>query len=450
MNFKLLFILLLIPFVSAENVGVLIHFPDGSNHIQCISASENANGYELLSKLSLFTLWAGPGPFGHQLCQINGIGDSVSGTGCSYSGKYWRFLKGTKNNWEYMPVGFNGGTSCWNNDINSFDGHYCAKENDLIALSYGKFDDPKPSFKNFDEICNPLKLNEIKIYTDGKKQSDVDEEGGTIEAKPGSKINFKIEIENNYKYDENLKIEDIRVKTKIKDIKNNLDKQTKFKDLETNEDDNAEIEIELPLIIEEDKYDLELKITGKTNYGIKQEIIINYDLEINKEKNDLIFSKLKLDSLESCPKEKNNLFIEIINIGKVDQKDITLSVENKELNIISQDKFNLDEDKENSVYTKNVEFITPNLNPGDYKINLNLDYSDKTYDNIILTIKNCNLLTGDAINENNIEIKKINQASPSNKPIIKQTFLQNYAVPILLLIFLIILIIAIIYISSIL
>jgi hypothetical protein len=312
MNHKQLLVLLtilIIPFVAADRVGVLIDFPDGSTHAECLETDKGTDGYELLSQLSLSTLFSSPGSFGHQLCQINNIGDSVSGTGCSYSGKYWRFLNGINNLWTYMPIGFDAGSSCWNGDLSSYDGHYCVNEGDVIGLSYGEYDDPRPAFHNFNEICNPITINKIKVYVDDKKESDADESGGDIEAEPGSKIEFKIELENTFEFDDNLEIEDIEAEITIIDIDDgrNLDEDVKFKDLEVEEDDKKTISITLPLVLEDDDYDIELKITGENSNNVNIERIINYDLNIDKENHNLKFSKLKLDSEDSCPNTNNLL-----------------------------------------------------------------------------------------------------------------------------------------------
>ena len=454
MNYKQLLVLLtilIIPFVAADRVGVLIDFPDGSIHVQCIEADKGTDGYELLSQLSLSTLFSSPGSFGHQLCQINNIGDSVSGTGCSYSGKYWRFLNGIDNLWEYMPVGFDAGDSCWNGNLNSFDGHYCVNEGDVIGLSYGEYDDPRPAFHNFNDICNPITINKIKVYVDDKKESDADESGGDIEAEPGSKIEFKIELENTFEFDDNLEIEDIEAEITIIDVDDgsNLDEDVKFKDLEVEEDDKKTISITLPLVLEDDNYDIELKITGENSNGVNIEKIINYDLDIDKESHNLKFSKLKLDSEDSCPNTNNLLSIEISNLGEKDENDVRIIIKSQELNIDFADRFDIDEGNPDDIYRKDIPFTIPNLSPGDYKININLDYSKILNEDITLTINDCNQapITGNTIQKLN---KITSQATPNNKAFQTQTFLQNYAIPILLGVFLLFLIIAIIYIVSIL
>jgi hypothetical protein len=454
MNYKQLLVLLtilIIPFVAADRVGVLIDFPDGSIHVECLEADKGTDGYELLSQLSLSTLFSSPGSFGHQLCQINNIGDSVSGTGCSYSGKYWRFLNGINNLWEYMPIGFDAGNSCWNGDLSSYDGHYCVNEGNVIGLSYGEYDDPRPAFYNFDQICNPISINKIKVYVDNKKESDADESGGDIEAEPGSKIEFKIELENIFEFDDNLEIEGIEAEITIENINDNkdIDEGVKFKDLDVEEDDEEIISITLPLVLEDDNYDIELKITGENSNGVNIEKIINYDLNIDKENHNLRFSKLKLDSEDSCPNTNNLLSIEISNLGEKDENNARIIIKSQELNIDFADRFDIDEGDPDDTYRKDIPFTIPNLSPGDYKINLNLDYSEILHEDITLTINDCNQapITGNTIQK----LDKITaQATPNNKAFQTQTFLQNYAIPILLGVFLLLLIIAIIYIVSIL
>jgi len=457
MNYKLLtlFTIFLLPLISAEQVGVIVDFPDGSVHAECLEANGNTNGYDLLNQLSLQTLFSSAGSFGHQLCKINGVGDSVSGTGCSFSGKYWRFLKITNSQWEYLPVGFNGGSSCWNNDLSSFDGHYCTADNEVIGLSYGEFTDPRPKVYSFEDICNPLTLKEVKVYVDDNRESDADEEGGEIEAEPGDEIEFRIELENNYGFNQDLEIEDIEAEITIKDIDggSDIDEDIDFKDLEVDEDDRETISIVLPLVLEDNDYEVELKITAETSSGVNLEIILNYDLNIDKEKHDLIFSKLRLESEESCPNSNNLIFLEISNTGEKDEEDVKVTIKSDDLDLAFSDTFDIDEGDSDDTYKKNIPFKTPNIIPGDYRIDLTLDYSEVTRQELILTINDCSKNEITPITRNTIpdsDLLSAKQSAPQKTTLETQTFLQNYAIPILLAIFLFFLIVAIIYIISIL
>jgi len=139
---------------NAVKVGVLVEFPDKTRITECVDVPENTNGYELMQRTGLNLLWAGPSMFGHSLCKINGVGTDVSGDYCKYTGKYWGLMLADNGAWTYMPVGWDGGDNCWNQDPASFTGHYCAREGDVLGYRFGEWGD-MPGFESFEEICRP-------------------------------------------------------------------------------------------------------------------------------------------------------------------------------------------------------------------------------------------------------------------------------------------------------
>jgi hypothetical protein len=445
--------LFLIPLTLAAEVGVVVDFPDQKTHIECIQTSSGTNGYNLLRDLSISTLWSSPGSFGHQLCKVKGTGDDVSGNSCSYSGQYWRFLIQKNNNWDYMPVGVDGGSECWNGDFATNPdpfaplSHYCARDGDVIGLSYGEFDDPLPSTKTFDEICNTLEISDVKVYVDGKRESDADEDGGDIEAFPGSELKIKVEVENLG----DIEVEDIDGEIIIRDIDDgsDIDESLNFKDLEEGNEDDDTISFLLPLILEDNDYNMELEITFKIN-GNKQTINLDYDIEIEKEKHDLVIVKKELSPESICPTDQSKLELEIANIGEKDE-EVLLTISNEELNIDIQEKFDLDEgDEDDSVYQKEFFLNIPNISPGEYELEINLDYSEDVREDLTLTIEDCDqpsnlnqLITGKAINPLS---KNSNQKSSTNNN--PNFFVQDNAIVIILVVFIIIFILAIIFIIS--
>ncbi len=455
MNHKFLLIsilLLIIPLISADRVGVIVSFPDGSVHGQCLESNENTNGYNLLLKLSLSTLWAGPGLFGHMLCQVNGVGQEVSGNFCSFTGgKFWSFYILKDNKWKSLPVGFDGGENCWNGDINIPAGdHYCVKDKDVIGLNFIEYGNAPPPVYSFNQICNPLELSDLKIYVNGKKQADADEEGGSIEAKPDSTILFKIGLENNYIFDESMEIKNIEAEITIEDINSgkDIEKKVSFKDLEVGKNDKDEISFNIPLVLEDDKYDIELKITANTFSGMRQLTIVNYDLEIDKEKHDLLV-KSELQNPESCPNTNNKLNLEITNIGEKDE-DVFLTIKNSDLNIDFSDSFTIDI-KDNPLYKKEISFTIPSINPGDYKLTINLDYSENTKESLTLNIKDCNQLTQTSeltTEGQNIQRLGVKKAIPQQQTNYQKSFLEIYMIPVLLGVFLIFLIFSLILIIA--
>lgn len=139
-------------FASAVNVGVLVEFPNGDVIAKCLDVSENTNAYEVLGKTGLNIGWSESGMFGHGLCMINNTGCPPSNCYCDT--KYWGFYiaKQDEKKWVYSPVGFDGGEVCWNRDQNSFDGHYCAIQGDVLGFKYAGFGDT-PVYLNFKDIC---------------------------------------------------------------------------------------------------------------------------------------------------------------------------------------------------------------------------------------------------------------------------------------------------------
>jgi len=171
MRYMILFILMASSAYAAE-VGVVISFPE-HDITKCLEVAEGMSGFDLLDG-SFQALWAEHALFGHQLCMIEGVGDTVSFDACEYSGKYWGFST-YDDGWQYMPVGFDGG-SCWNGDFTSYDGHYCAKEGDVVGLHYGEFGQ-YPTVISFEDICGPnnqvKQTDEPVIYVKSHSQTNM-------------------------------------------------------------------------------------------------------------------------------------------------------------------------------------------------------------------------------------------------------------------------------------
>lgn len=153
---------------SAVRVGVVVEFPDGTVTSECIETPAGTDGYQLMRKINLDIAWSDGGVWGHGLCGINGTGCPSDNCYCSTE-EYWSFHTLSGGTWNYMPVGWDAGDNCWNGDVNSYVGHYCTQEGDVLGYAYGPWG-TKPAYKRFDEIC----LSTAKP----KKERDVAFTGG--------------------------------------------------------------------------------------------------------------------------------------------------------------------------------------------------------------------------------------------------------------------------------
>jgi len=141
---------MLIATTQAIKVGVILTFPDGTTQTECIDATTNQNAYEILEKTGINMEWSYHPIWGHGLCGINGFGCPADNCWCTSD--YWGFYIADKGSWKYSPVGFDAGDECWNRDWNSFDGHYCASEGDMLGLAYGPYG-TKPEKASFEDVC---------------------------------------------------------------------------------------------------------------------------------------------------------------------------------------------------------------------------------------------------------------------------------------------------------
>lgn len=155
----LLWIVIISGYVNATRVGIFVDFPDGSKYLKCVEVEENTNAYEILQKTDLNISWSPPSQWGHGLCMINTVGCPSDNCYCSSS--YWNFYikKLDENSLNYSPVGFDGGSECWNRDYSSFDGHYCAVDGDVLGFGYGSYG-TMPKGVDIESICRMSHLSE--------------------------------------------------------------------------------------------------------------------------------------------------------------------------------------------------------------------------------------------------------------------------------------------------
>lgn len=143
--------------LAQADVGVLVEL-DGEAYTECVDVPDGTSAYDILQKTSLEIGWSDSGSWGRALCMIEGVGSEPAGTACSDWNSYWAMslALGGDDGWTaHSPVGFDAG-GCWNRDYEtpSYDGHYCAKDGDVIGFHYtNEFPSGYPEFAGFEEIC---------------------------------------------------------------------------------------------------------------------------------------------------------------------------------------------------------------------------------------------------------------------------------------------------------
>ena len=357
--------------VYSVDVGIVVEFDDGTVKTDCVNVDENTDGFGILEKSIFGILWSPSSVFGQLVCKIDGEGTEIQGTFCEFSGEFWNFniLTLGGNEWLHSPVGHNGPVGCWNRNILSFGGHYCGVDKDVLGYKFGSGGD-EPPLKTYEQVCEKLKVRDIKVYVDGKKESGADKDGGKIDVIPGSKLELKIKIENLYTDGEDVEIEEISVEGTLEDIDDGNDIEDSANDFDLNAGKDKEITLEfnIPFEVEDGDYDLIMEIEGENERGFPYSKIIEFEVEVGKEKHDVVFNRLEFsnDHVECGNAAKLN--VDVANLGTTNE-NVKLMIANHDLGIDIKESFKLSGDpynKENSFGRFYTIDLPQNTIPGNY------------------------------------------------------------------------------------
>ncbi len=243
------------------------------------------------------------------------------------------------------------------------------------------------------ELGNPLKITDVDAKVDGKKSSNVRENSKiSKEAKPGSDVEFKIKVKNNFLESDNIKIEGIRVETTIEGIDDGADLEEESNEFDLNEQDDKTVTIKfkLPLNIEEDDYDAVIRAEGEDENGNVYEREFKIELEVKKEKHDLRFQQFELSpAIVSCARVISARY-KIINLGQEDEENAVLEIKSDSLGLnFAQKSISIGEGAEDNIFSKSANFRLNNIvENGDYQAIANV-YSDdgKLQDTKTLQVK---------------------------------------------------------------
>ena len=365
--------------VNAD-VGLVVEFGDGSFFTQCLYAGDGISGYDLLESSGLDLLWTPQSAFGRMICKINGEGTEVSGQWCEYSGKYWTFSINDGAGWAHAPVGLGPVSGCWNREMGSWDGHYCSLNQDVIGFVFGSGTDTPAEF-SFPEICRMLRILQVDSHVDGRSDSRLSD-GDRIrkKARPGSKVEFNILVENSYSLS-GERIRDVEVSGYIRDIDNgdDLDDYAGLFDLRAGREKKVSLNFELPLEIEEGTYAVDIELVGRDASGFDWTDSITLDLEVKKEKNALLIRSFELEpAYLACARTGLELYITVINLGANDANDVVVRITSPELDLdFRKDGIALTNDllDSGSIYRESVFFDIPDgLLAGTYNIDVRAYY----------------------------------------------------------------------------
>ncbi|MBS3105894.1 lamin tail domain-containing protein [Candidatus Woesearchaeota archaeon] len=264
-----------------------------------------------------------------------------------------------------------------------------------------------------------LKIIDLDVEVDNKKSNNVeDNEKISREAEPGSKVELKIKVFNNFTKSEGLKIEDITVDVTIEEIDNgdDLEGESKEFDLSAQNDKTVTLKFDVPLNVDEDTFDIVIKAEGEDENGTGHEHEINVELEVEKDTHDLRFLNFDINPSTAACSREISLNYRLINTGQEDEEHAYVKIKNDNLglDIVEKDIFLLSGTEDN-IFSKSLKLkIGSDAESGAYPVIANA-YGD---DEKILDTKTKEIVIGDCIKtgaaEGKVELSSLGPSGKSN------------------------------------
>jgi len=270
-----------------------------------------------------------------------------------------------------------------------------------------------------------LTISDFDIKVDTKTDKGIQNNTKiSKEAAPGSKVEFKLEVENLFTDDEDLDIEDIDVEITIEDIDDgdDLDEDADEFDLKAGKNEDVSIEFNIPLEVDEDIYDVVINIEGEDENETTHEISWNLELEVEKETHEIRIIRADITPPTIACQRQIALNSEIINTGTEDEDDVTLEITSPELGISSVTSgIELDEGTEDNRFTKQVtESISKDISAGVYPVTFSVYYDSSLSEakTVELTVEECELTKAvkEGVKEKKPDVEVIRPKATIEKP----------------------------------
>ncbi len=229
--------------------------------------------------------------------------------------------------------------------IQATDGTFNVTQNFTVAVN----PTPPPSIL----VGGKLAITDLDVKIDGKKSTNVRNNSAiSKEAKPGSQVEFDLEVENLFTKSEDLDIEDIEVNINIFDIDDgdDLDDEAKTFDLKHGDSEKVSVEFTLPLEVDEDTYDVEITVEGEDENGTTHTVEALIFLDVEKEKHELRIIKASATPPTIRCEETAHLPVSIINTGKEDEEEARVTVTSLDFGWDVEQGFEVNEGGSNNRY----------------------------------------------------------------------------------------------------
>jgi len=224
-----------------------------------------------------------------------------------------------------------------------------------------------------------LRVEDVDAFLDGSKKSISTSGGDISNVEPGQTLKIKIKFENVYPSGKS-EIEDVEVEGVLEDIDDgdDIDSDDDSFDIRPGRSKSAELEFDIPLIVDEGEYDLIITAEGRNESGATESANLTYSVEIDKDRHSLVFIKAFFDDDTLTCDRDTSLRMKVVNIGQDEEEDVRFRATSDELDLDYKTTFYIDAgDDPDDVVESIVVPITAgdDLAAGTYRINYDVSYN---------------------------------------------------------------------------
>ncbi len=276
-----------------------------------------------------------------------------------------------------------------------------------------------------------LAITDLDIKVDGESDKNL-ENGDTIgeEAKPLSEIEFSVKVDS--LFTDKTDIDDVVVTIQIKDIDegDDLEEESDEFNLDNGDDNKVTLNFKLPILVEEDTYEVIIRAEGEDENGEDHEVEWSIYLEVDKESHDIMIYDTRITPSTVTCTGYASLDLEVVNIGSKDEDDVTIQIKNSQLGINLEYKdIELESGSdEDSTYDKRLQINVPdNTGVGTYPIDIKV-YRDG---NDLIASETVDLNVGACTQiqqkEDKVDVNVVSQAEASQLFTFPSTSVQTKA-----------------------
>ena len=225
-----------------------------------------------------------------------------------------------------------------------------------------------------------LDIKQVTVWVDGDKDT-VSDGGNVNNAKPGSSIKIEVEVENLYT-DRNDEIDNIEFELTGESLDEDEDEwedDSEIDELKGDRRDDVTFTHELPFDVEDGEHSITITVSGDcANSSDICDDDIEFTLEVEKEKHELLISSAALDPQVLACEGSSSLAVSIYNIGREDEDEVILEVKNNDLGISFKEEFSLEicpDDDCSYAKTFNIE-SSDDQKAGTYPLSIKVTYDE--------------------------------------------------------------------------